>query len=52
MRRDGGEVAGWDLTVVADPAPVVSWPQPPGPARGGGRVPQTRLPWQVGHDTA
>ena len=24
--------------------------QPPGPARGGGRVPQTRLPWQVSHD--
>ena len=50
VRRGGREIAGWDLTVVADAAPVVFWPQPPGPARGGGRMPQTRLPWQVSHD--
>jgi hypothetical protein len=50
VRRGGRQVAAWDLTVVADTAPVVSWPLPPGPVRGGGRVPQTRLPWQVSHD--
>ena len=50
VRRGGREVAAWELTVVADNAPVVFWPQPPGAARGGGRVPQTRLPWQVSHE--
>ena len=50
VRRGGRQVAAWDLTVVADTAPVASWPVPPGPVRGGGRVPQTRLPWQVSHD--
>jgi uncharacterized protein (TIGR02302 family) len=50
VRRGGRELAAWALTVVADRPPVVSWPEPPGPARGGGRVPQTRLPWQVSHD--
>ena len=49
MRRDGREIAGWNLTVVADAAPVVSWPEPPGRERGGGRTPSTRLPWQVSH---
>ncbi len=50
VRRGGREVAGWALTVVADSPPVVAWPEPPGTARGGGRVPLTRLPWQVSHD--
>ena len=50
VRRGGRQVAAWDLTVVADSAPVVLWPQPPGAAHGGARVPQTRLPWQVSHD--
>jgi uncharacterized protein (TIGR02302 family) len=50
VRRDGAEIAGWNLTVVADNAPVVFWPQLPGPARGGGRQPPTRLPWQVSHE--
>lgn len=49
VRRDGRELAGWDVTVVADAAPEVSWPEPPGPARHGGRIPATRLPWQVSH---
>jgi uncharacterized protein (TIGR02302 family) len=48
VRRGGWEIAGWDLTVVADSAPVVVWPAPPGAARGG-RVKLTRLPWQVSH---
>ena len=50
VRRGGREIAAWDLTVVADRAPVVTWPEPPGVARGGGRLPQTRLPWQVSHE--
>ncbi len=50
VRRGGRDIAGWNLTVVADAAPVVVWPSPPGPARGGGRMPPTRLPWQVSHD--
>ena len=49
VRRGGRDIAGWNLTVVADAAPMVFWPLPPGPARGGGRTPQTRLPWQVSH---
>ncbi len=49
VHRDGRELAAWDLTVVADNAPVVSFPEPPGTARGGARVPQTRLPWEVSH---
>jgi uncharacterized protein (TIGR02302 family) len=50
VRRAGAELGAWDLTVVADAAPVVSWPEPPGTARGGGRIPRTRLPWQVSHE--
>jgi uncharacterized protein (TIGR02302 family) len=50
VRRGGTELAAWDLTVRVDAAPVVRWPEPPGVARGGGRVPSTRLPWQVAHD--
>ncbi|HEY0421633.1 MAG TPA: DUF4175 family protein [Acetobacteraceae bacterium] len=44
----GGRVVGrWTLAVVPGEAPVVSFPEPPGMARG--RIPQTRLPWQVSH---
>jgi uncharacterized protein (TIGR02302 family) len=50
VRRGGRELAAWALTVVADRPPMVSWPEPPGSARGDGPVPQTRLPWQVSHD--
>ena len=50
VRRGGAELAGWDLTVVADAAPMVTWPEPPGAARGPARAPATRLPWQVAHD--
>lgn len=50
VRRNGQLLAGWDITVVADAAPLVQWPEPPGAARGDGRMPQTRLPWQVSHD--
>jgi uncharacterized protein (TIGR02302 family) len=50
VRRLGREIAGWDLTVVVDAAPVVTWPEPPGEAPNGGSVPRTRLPWQVSHE--
>ena len=49
VRRGGDDLAGWDVTVVADAAPVVRWAEPPGAARGNARVPATRLPWQVQH---
>jgi uncharacterized protein (TIGR02302 family) len=49
VRRGGENLAGWDLTVVADTAPIAQWPEPPGAARNGGRIPPTRLPWQVSH---
>jgi uncharacterized protein (TIGR02302 family) len=40
-------LGAWDITVIADQAPVVSFPQPPGSTAG--RIPQLRLPWQVSH---
>jgi uncharacterized protein (TIGR02302 family) len=47
LMRDGRELAGWDVTVVANVAPEVRFPEPPGGLRA--RVPQTRLPWEVAH---
>lgn len=47
VSREGRELAAWDLTVVANLAPEVRFPEPPGTVRG--RIPQTRLPWQVSH---
>ncbi len=46
--RRGTEVAGWDLTVMPDSAPVVSFPEQPGGLRNGTN-PQARIPWQVTH---
>lgn len=48
--RRGRELGAWDVTVVADNAPVVSFPEPPGRARGTNRIPLARLPWQVSHE--
>jgi uncharacterized protein (TIGR02302 family) len=50
LRRRGRELAAWEVTVVADAAPMVRFPEPPGRARNAGRLPQTRLPWEVSHD--
>lgn len=50
VRRDGAEVAGWDLSVAEDTPPLVHWTEPPGAAKGGGRAPLTRLPWDVAHE--
>jgi uncharacterized protein (TIGR02302 family) len=50
IMRQGRELAAWDLTVIPDQAPVVSFPEPPGEAGRGARVPATRIPWQVSHE--
>ena len=47
VRRNGREVAGWDLTVVADAPPTAEWTDPPGNAGRGLRV---RLPWRASDD--
>ena len=47
VRRNGHELAAWDLTVVADQPPTAEWSEPPGRAAGSQ---QSRLPWQVGDD--
>lgn len=45
--RGGNRLGAWDITVIADQAPLVSFPEPPGSTEG--RVPLVRLPWQVSH---
>lgn len=45
--RDGSELAGWDLTVVANRAPVTAWTAPPGRDRASE---QTRFPWRASDD--
>jgi uncharacterized protein (TIGR02302 family) len=47
VRRNGRELASWDLAVVADQPPVAEWSAAPGRAVGSQ---QTRLPWQVSDD--
>ncbi len=47
VTRPGHELGAWEVTVVADRAPEVSFPTPPGGTRG--RTPQVRLPWQASH---
>jgi uncharacterized protein (TIGR02302 family) len=47
LARDGRTLAGWDLTVIADQDPVVSFPEAPAATRT--RLPQTRIPWQAAH---
>lgn len=49
VRRQGRDMAAWDMAVTADVAPEVHFPEPPGVARRAGRVPPTRLPWEVAH---
>ena len=47
VRRDGGELAAWALTVQADAPPIVAFAEPPAKAaRGLG----TRLPWRAEDD--
>ena len=47
MRRDGHELAAWDLAVVADQPPTAEWTD--NPARAPGSQ-QTRLPWRASDD--
>jgi uncharacterized protein (TIGR02302 family) len=47
VRRNGRELATWNLTVIADQPPTADWSEPPGRAAGNQ---QSRLPWQAGDD--
>ena len=47
VSRGGAPLAAWEVTVVPNVAPVVSFPEPPTGLRS--RVPQTRIPWQAAH---
>lgn len=48
VRRDGRDLAAWDVGLIADVAPVVRFTEPPGVVRSG-PTPMVRLPWQVTH---
>ncbi len=45
--RNGGELAAWNLSVVADQPPTAAWSEPPGGVPGSQ---QTRLPWRATDD--
>ncbi len=47
IRRGTTPLASWEISLVADRAPVVTWTEAPGRAA---RSLQTRLPWTVAHD--
>jgi uncharacterized protein (TIGR02302 family) len=47
VRRRGHPIAEWNLTVIADSAPVVAFSEPPAPAQSGLQV---RLPWRAADD--
>jgi uncharacterized protein (TIGR02302 family) len=47
VRRNGRELAAWDLTVIADQPPTAEWTEPPARASGSQ---QSRLPWRVADD--
>ena len=47
VTRGGATLAGWDLSVVPNVAPVVRFPEPPAATRT--RIPQTRIAWQASH---
>ncbi len=47
VRRDGRELAAWDIAVVADQPPAAEWSDKPGRAP---RSQQTRLPWHASDD--
>ena len=48
VRRDGVEVARWEVTLRPDLAPVVIWTRPPATLRG--VPPRVRLMWKATHD--
>jgi uncharacterized protein (TIGR02302 family) len=47
VRRDGHQLAAWDLAVIADQKPTAEWSENPGRASGSQ---QTRLPWRASDD--
>ena len=47
VRRRSREVAGWDVTLVANAPPLLRFPERPGVVRG--PQPQTRIPWEASH---
>jgi len=47
VRRDGRQLAAWDLAVIADQKPAAEWSENPGRAAGSQ---QTRLPWRASDD--
>ncbi len=47
VRRDGRQLAAWDLAVIADQRPTAAWSENPGRAAGSQ---QTRLPWRASDD--
>jgi uncharacterized protein (TIGR02302 family) len=47
VRRNGRDLAIWDLTVIADQPPTADWTEAPGRAQGSQ---QSRLPWQASDD--
>ncbi len=48
IRRGGADLAGWDITVVANQPPTVAWAEAPGAARSDPQ--QVRLPWKASDD--
>jgi len=47
VRRDGRQLAAWDLAVIGDQQPAAEWSENPGRAAGSQ---QTRLPWRASDD--
>jgi uncharacterized protein (TIGR02302 family) len=47
VRRDGRQLAAWDLAVVADQPPTAEWSEDPSRAPGSQ---QSRLPWRTSDD--
>jgi len=45
VRRNGAELAEWDVTVVADQPPTAAWAEPPGQSRTDPQL--LRLPWRA-----
>jgi uncharacterized protein (TIGR02302 family) len=47
VRRNGGELAAWDVAVIADQPPAAEWTENPDRARDSQ---ETRLPWRATDD--
>ena len=47
VRRDGGDLAAWRVSVTPDQPPVAWWTEPPGRSEASSRI---RLPWSASDD--